>query len=82
MPIYEFLCKQCRCHFETIVRMGGEKGVVCPECGSAEIEKLFSTFGIGNAGSRSSSASPSAGSSSSGSSACASCSSRSCSTCR
>ncbi|MDH7511584.1 MAG: zinc ribbon domain-containing protein [Clostridiales bacterium] len=80
MPIYEFVCKKCCRHFEALVRMGGEKDVACPDCGSAEIQKLYSTFGIGGGTSRSSTSSASA--SASGSSACSSCSSKSCSTCR
>jgi len=82
MPIYEFACRKCRHRFEALVRIGGEKEVVCPECGSAEVKKLYSTFGIGGVSHRSSASSASAGASSSGSSACASCSSKSCSTCR
>lgn len=71
MPIYEFVCGKCGREFETLVRLGGEKGVCCPECGSADVQKLISAFGIGGGSSRLKTAS----------SSCTTCSSKSCSTC-
>jgi putative FmdB family regulatory protein len=71
MPIYEFICRKCGRHFESLVRLGGEKGVCCPGCGAADIKKLISAFGIGGGGSRLKTAS----------SSCTTCSSKSCSTC-
>ncbi len=46
MPIYEFACQSCGHRFEELV--GSHVGVEaadlrCPECGSAEIERLLST---------------------------------------
>ncbi len=52
MPIYEFLCRSCGRRFEALVRIGKEDGVRCATCGSAEIGKLVSAFGIGGGGSR------------------------------
>ena len=72
MPIYEFICKKCRKHFESLVSMGGEKNVSCASCGSKDIEKLLSSFGIGGGGSRLSSSSE----------ACTTCSTNTCSTCK
>jgi putative FmdB family regulatory protein len=71
MPIYEFICGKCGRKFETLVRLGGEKGVCCPECGSAAVQKLLSAFGIGGGSSRLKTAT----------SSCTTCSSKSCSTC-
>ena len=43
MPVYEFTCQVCRCRFEELI--GSHVGldvsdVVCPECGSAEVDRL------------------------------------------
>lgn len=72
MPIYEFICRKCRNHFETLVSMGKEKSVSCIECGSKDIEKLFSTFGIGGGSNRLSTSSE----------ACTTCSTKTCDTCK
>jgi putative FmdB family regulatory protein len=72
MPIYEFLCRSCGTLFERLVSLNGVHGVSCSECGSADVEKKPSTFGIGGGGGRIKAAS----------SSCSSCSSHSCSTCR
>ena len=45
MPIYEFECRSCGHRFEELVgsHVGVETGdVLCPECGSAEPERLLS----------------------------------------
>jgi putative FmdB family regulatory protein len=46
VPIYEFECSDCGHRFEELVgsHVGAEaEDVVCPDCGSAEIERLLST---------------------------------------
>ena len=46
MPIYEFQCGSCGHRFEELVgsHIGTETDdVTCPECGSAEVERLIST---------------------------------------
>jgi len=43
MPIYEYRCSKCGQEFETLVRNSNEK-IKCEKCGSARVEKLFSTF--------------------------------------
>ena len=46
MPIYEFECRDCGHRFEELVgsHVGTEADdVVCPECGSAGVERLLST---------------------------------------
>jgi putative FmdB family regulatory protein len=72
MPIYEYACKTCGKRFERLVSAGKDKDVVCVECGSAEVRKLISGFGIGGGSSRIKASS----------SSCTSCSTKSCGTCR
>ncbi len=40
MPMYEYLCKECDHAFEMLVQ--GEEHVECPECRSAQVEKMLS----------------------------------------
>ena len=40
MPIYEYVCKGCGDEFEALVRPN--EAAQCPECGSAELERLLS----------------------------------------
>ena len=42
MPIYEYVCMKCESHFEELVRNGETPS--CPDCSSANVQKLFSTF--------------------------------------
>lgn len=44
MPIYEFVCQDCRENFDKLVRIAGEQQVVCPYCGSAQTRKKISLF--------------------------------------
>lgn len=45
MPLYEYVCNECDHRFEILQSLGaGSDGVVCPDCGEAEVEKQFSTF--------------------------------------
>ncbi len=43
MPLYEYNCPRCKKQFELLIR--GREKPKCPHCGSAKLEKLFSTFG-------------------------------------
>jgi putative FmdB family regulatory protein len=46
VPIYEFVCESCGHRFEELVgsHVGVEASdVACPECSSAEVERLLST---------------------------------------
>lgn len=45
MPIYEYVCSDCRAAFEKLVRRWGEK-VSCPSCSSAAVDKQISTFAV------------------------------------
>ena len=47
MPIYEYVCKDCRKEFEMLLR-GGEKPF-CPGCQGFNLEKKFSAFAVGGA---------------------------------
>jgi putative FmdB family regulatory protein len=44
MPIYEFACHTCQCHFETRVARIGDRPAACPSCGGTNLEKQLSTF--------------------------------------
>ena len=47
MPIYEYRCEPCAEEFEELVR-GPDATVACPSCGSADVDRLLSTFaGVG-----------------------------------
>jgi putative FmdB family regulatory protein len=70
MPIFEYICPACREEFEVLVFVSKE--VSCPKCGSKDVTKKFSVFGMSGV------EKPFAGSSSSG---CTSCSKPSCSSC-
>jgi putative FmdB family regulatory protein len=52
MPLFEYQCKDCGARFEALV-IGSRTPDGCPRCGSAGIEKQFSTFGLGASGSSS-----------------------------
>ncbi|MBT3390884.1 MAG: zinc ribbon domain-containing protein [Chloroflexi bacterium] len=45
MPIFEFICGECRHFFEELVRSAGSvNSITCPSCQSAQVKKQFSTF--------------------------------------
>lgn len=72
MPLYEYNCRACRENFEALVRSGRESETRCPRCGSPDLRKLLSAFGIGSGSSRLKAAST----------GCSHCSGKSCSTCK
>jgi putative FmdB family regulatory protein len=45
MPLFEYRCTSCGHRFEALVI--GSRTPVCPRCDSEELEKQFSTFGLG-----------------------------------
>jgi putative FmdB family regulatory protein len=49
MPLFEFRCTDCRTEFEELTSVG-TAAVACPRCGSAEVNRLLSTFAVGTAG--------------------------------
>lgn len=45
MPIYEYGCKDCRGHFQKLVRgFSDPPGLACPRCGSNNLHRLVSRF--------------------------------------
>lgn len=45
MPIFEFKCRACGESFEELVGVTADNGeVVCPHCGSANVQKKISGF--------------------------------------
>jgi hypothetical protein len=57
---------------EALVPIGGEKSVSCKNCGKKDLEKLFSSFGIGGGSSKLKASSES----------CSTCSATSCDSCK
>jgi putative FmdB family regulatory protein len=71
MPIYEYKCNECSEDFEKLVS-GANPQVACPKCGSGNITKKFSLFGMSGVEKPVTS----------GGSGCSSCSSSSCKSCK
>ena len=71
MPIYEYVCDECKARYEKIVSASNGKAA-CPKCGSKRSTIQFSTFAArtGNGGSYSSNASASASDESASGGAC------------
>jgi len=47
MPIFEYRCKKCGQVTEVLEKAGAENKHKCANCGSEKMEKLLSTFGVG-----------------------------------
>ncbi len=48
MPIYTYMCKDCKEKFELLVGMTHEKTELkCEKCGSKNIERTFGAFSVG-----------------------------------
>ena len=43
MPIYEYVCSQCRQDFEVFHRNGSSEAA-CPHCGQADVKRKLSAF--------------------------------------
>ena len=52
MPIYEYECRGCGHRFEFLVLPSSEEQA-CPECKSADLERLLSMFAVSSDGTRS-----------------------------
>ena len=49
MPIYSFICEDCKEKFDLYVGIGREKEKsVCKRCGSKNIKRTYSSFGVGS----------------------------------
>jgi len=45
MPLYEYQCRSCKAKFEELIgKTVPDHSPVCPQCGSTDCERLFSTF--------------------------------------
>ena len=52
MPIYEYRCRKCGHKFEHLARSFTEKPPACPECHTADCERLISTFNTSSSASK------------------------------
>jgi len=50
MPIFEFICSECKQPFEDLIFSNTTEGVLCPSCGSEQVKKKMSTFSSKMAG--------------------------------
>ncbi len=48
MPLYEYICRDCRHGFEALVM--GSDVPTCPRCHTAELERVLSVVAIGRGG--------------------------------
>jgi putative FmdB family regulatory protein len=72
MPIFEYVCKDCRHQFEALVF--GKQKAECPKCQSRKLEPQLSVFAVSSKGGTASQPSFSGGSVSAGpAGACGSC---------
>ncbi len=69
MPIYEFICDECKTQFEKIV-INKEQEIACPKCASKKASIQLSVFATANKSSNGSSANSSTSFSSGGGCAC------------
>ncbi|MBN1621027.1 MAG: hypothetical protein JW871_00360 [Endomicrobiales bacterium] len=46
MPIYEFICKKCGTKNEFLTGLYKEESLKCKNCGSKELEKVFSRTSV------------------------------------
>ena len=46
MPIYEYRCNNCHRRVSILVRSSCGSLETCPNCGSTELNRLFSTFSV------------------------------------
>lgn len=72
MPIYEYKCFRCRTDFEKLI-FNISQPVKCPVCGSTEVTKKMSRFGMTGMSEKGGDTAESS---------CGGCSSTSCSTCK
>jgi putative FmdB family regulatory protein len=56
MPLYEYDCRVCDHHFETLIR--GHETPECPACHATDLQRTLSTFAVSTASSSSSDIAP------------------------
>ncbi|MDP8263256.1 MAG: zinc ribbon domain-containing protein [Candidatus Ancaeobacter aquaticus] len=60
MPIYTYICRECKEKFDLLVGVTAEKTELkCKKCGSKNIEKIPGAFSVGSSGGGSGSSGPS-----------------------
>ncbi len=59
MPIFEYICKECDHHFETIVY--GKQKAACPKCHATKLAPQLSVFAVSAKGASSSAPARSSG---------------------
>lgn len=47
MPVYEYQCNGCLRTFSVIKLKASDTETACPDCGSKDVTKKFSTFSCG-----------------------------------
>jgi len=52
VPIYSYVCKDCRERFDIFALGEKKEELVCKKCGSKNIQKTFASFGVASSGSR------------------------------
>ena len=50
MPIFEYKCRDCGHLTEVLERAGAKGKHACEKCGSRQMEKVLSVFGLGGGG--------------------------------
>ena len=55
MPIFEYRCKKCGHKTEFLEKNAGKSKHVCEKCGSSDMQKVFSSFSVGQSSQNSSS---------------------------
>ncbi len=48
MPIFEYVCSECKHRFELLIHRSDE--AACPKCQATKLEKQISSFGVGATG--------------------------------
>ena len=52
MPIYSYICNDCKEKSDLLVGVGEkDEKLVCKKCGSKNIERTYSSFGVGSSSS-------------------------------
>ena len=46
MPLYEYWCQQCLKRITIYLRGFSSSSITCPQCGSSNLRRLFSTFSM------------------------------------
>ena len=60
MPIYTYTCKDCGEKFDLLIGITSEKTKLkCKKCNSKNIDKILSSFSVGNSGGKFNSSGPS-----------------------